>query len=218
MPTILVVDDQILVRSGLVALLNAAPGITVVGEAESGETAIVAAAELRPEVILMDIRMPGIGGIAATRHILENAPGNPPKIIILTTFDLDSYVLQALRSGAGGYLLKNTPPDRLIAAIHTVHAGDTLLSPAALQELLALCAVRPAAPPTASHPADALTPREREVLTLVGAGMSNGEIAVRLVLSPATIKTHVHRCMTKLALTSRAQAVVFAYEAGLVTT
>ncbi|WP_327250888.1 response regulator transcription factor [Streptomyces sp. NBC_01244] len=218
MPTILVVDDQILVRSGLVALLKAAPGITVVGEAESGETAIVAAAELRPEVILMDIRMPGIGGIAATRHILENAPWNPPKIIILTTFDLDTYVLQALRSGAGGYLLKNTPPDRLIAAIHTVHAGDTLLSPAALQELLALCAVRPAVPPATSHPADALTPREREVLTLVGAGMSNAEIAVRLVLSPATIKTHVHRCMTKLALTSRAQAVVFAYEAGLVTT
>lgn len=218
MPTILVVDDQILVRSGLVALLKAAPGITVVGEAESGEAAIVAAAELRPDVILMDIRMPGIGGIAATTHILENTPRNPPKIIILTTFDLDTYVLQALRSGAGGYLLKNTPPDRLIAAIHTVHAGDTLLSPAALQELLTLCAVRPAVPPTASHPADALTPREREVLTLVGAGMSNGEIAARLFLSPATIKTHVHRCMTKLALTSRAQAVVFAYEAGLVTT
>ncbi|MET9604089.1 response regulator transcription factor [Streptomyces sp. NPDC006512] len=217
MPTLLVVDDQILVRSGLVALLRAAPGITVVGEAESGEAAVVAAAELRPDVILMDIRMPGIGGIAATSRILEDASPARPKIIILTTFDLDAYVLQALRSGASGYLLKNTPPERLISAIHTVHAGDTLLSPAALQELLALCAPRAAAPPPAAGPLDSLTRREREVLTLVGAGLSNAEIAARLFLSPATVKTHVHRCMTKLALTSRAQAVVFAYEAGLVT-
>ncbi|MEV7730425.1 response regulator transcription factor [Streptomyces sp. NPDC087917] len=216
MPKVLVTDDQILVRSGLAALLRAAPDIEVVGEAASGEEAVRLAAELRPDVVLMDVRMPGMGGIAATRAIVEQPLGPPPKVIMLTTFDLDVYVYEALRAGAGGYLLKNTPPQRLLAAIHTVHAGDTLLSPAALTELLKACGSGPAAVRPRPELA-ALTAREVEILTLVGSGLSNHDIAARLVLSPATIKTHVHRCMTKLALTSRAQAVVFAYEAGLIT-
>ncbi|MFF3016650.1 response regulator [Streptomyces sp. NPDC057939] len=216
MPEVLVVDDQILVRSGLAALLRAAPDIEVVAEADSGEEAVALAAELRPDVVLMDVRMPGMGGIAATRAIVERSPAPHPRVIMLTTFDLDVYVYDALRAGASGYLLKNTPPQRLLSAIHTVHAGDTLLSPAALAGLMKACGPGP----ERSRPRPdlgALTPREVEILTLVGTGLSNSDIAGRLVLSPATIKTHVHRCMTKLALTSRAQAVVFAYEAGLIT-
>ncbi|UQW99469.1 response regulator transcription factor [Streptomyces sp. RerS4] len=216
MPKVLVVDDQILVRSGLAALLRAAPDIEVVAEADSGEEAVGLAAELRPDVILMDVRMPGMGGIAATAAILEQAPAPHPRVIMLTTFDLDAYVYDALRAGASGYLLKNTPPQRLLAAIHTVHAGDTLLSPAALAGLMKACAPGPERSRTRPR-LDCLTPREVEILTLVGTGLSNTEIAGRLVLSPATIKTHVHRCMNKLALSSRAQAVVFAYEAGLIS-
>ncbi|MGG8407994.1 response regulator [Streptomyces sp. 12297] len=215
-PTVLVTDDQILVRSGVVALLRAAPGITVVGEADSGEAAVAAALDLRPDIVLMDVRMPGMGGIAATAEIVDRLPQPVPKVIMLTTFDLDVHVYDALRAGASGYLLKDTPPERLISAILTVHAGETLLSPTALRQLVTACAPTPRAPSPAANLA-ALTPRETEVLTLVGSGLSNADIAARLFLSPATIKTHVHRCMSKLALTSRAQAVVLAYEAGLVT-
>ncbi|MEV1068533.1 response regulator transcription factor [Streptomyces sp. NPDC050263] len=214
MPTVLVADDQFLIRSGLVALLRAAPGVEVIGEAQDGEEAIELAAQTRPDVILMDIRMPGISGITATERILAQAASPPPKILVLTTFDLDEYVYGALKVGACGFLLKDTPPDRLLAAIDTVHAGDMLFSSSVIKGLIETYTPRPAAPEPHSA-LDTLTPRELEVLGLVGAGMSNSDIAQRLVLSTATIKTHVHRCMRKLTLNSRAQAVVFAYETGL---
>ncbi|WP_328619529.1 response regulator transcription factor [Streptomyces sp. NBC_00354] len=231
---VLVVDDQFLIRSGLCALLGAAPGIEVVGEAAGGEEAVRLAAETRPDVILMDIRMPGTDGIAATERILAEAgadadapagagagagPGagaEParPKVLVLTTFDSDAYVFRALQVGASGFLLKDTPPERLLTAIATVHAGEMLFSPHALQGIIAAYAAPVARDP---HPGlAALTPREREVLGLVGAGLSNTDIAERLVLSAATVKTHVHRCMSKLGVSSRAQAVVLAHESGLV--
>ncbi|WP_328304288.1 response regulator transcription factor [Streptomyces sp. NBC_00435] len=211
---VLVVDDQFLIRSGLTALLTAAPGYEVVGEAEDGEAAVRLAAATRPDVILMDIRMPGIDGISATERILAAAgPGSRPKVLMLTTFDSDEYVFRALRVGAGGFLFKDTPPDRLLAAIATVHAGEMLFSPGALRGLVATYAAPAARTP---HPGlDTLTAREREILGLVGAGLSNADIAGRLVLSAATVKTHVHRCMSKLKLSSRAQAVVVAHEYGL---
>ncbi|MFJ3723109.1 response regulator [Streptomyces sp. NPDC090045] len=216
MPSVLVVDDQFLIRSGLTALLTAAPGYEVVGEACDGEEAVRLAAETRPDVVLMDIRMPGTDGIAATERILagrEDLAAGGPKVLVLTTFDSDEHVFRALRVGASGFLVKDTPPERLLAAISTVHAGEMLFSPRALRGLIDAYAA-PAA--RAPHPGlDTLTPREHEVLALVGAGLSNAQIAVRLVLSPATVKTHVHRCMSKLALSSRAQAVVVAHEFGL---
>ncbi|MFD8893962.1 response regulator [Streptomyces sp. NPDC059566] len=222
MPSVLVVDDQFLIRSGLTALLNAAPGYEVAGEAGDGEEAVRLAAETRPDVVLMDIRMPGTDGITATERILAahggrdehgEYSGGGPKVLVLTTFDSDEYVLRALRVGASGFLVKDTPPERLLAAIATVHAGEMLFSPRALRGLIDSYAAPVARTP---HPGLAvLTPREREVLALVGAGLSNADIAGRLVLSAATVKTHVHRCMSKLALSSRAQAVVLAYEFGL---
>ncbi|MFF3651770.1 response regulator [Streptomyces sp. NPDC002181] len=230
---VLVVDDQFLIRSGLTALLSAAPGIEVAGEAADGEEAVRLAAETRPDVVLMDIRMPGTDGITATERILAEAEAEGvgdgggdggggggagrvrPKVLVLTTFDSDEYVFRALRVGASGFLLKDTPPDRLLAAIATVHAGEMLFSPRALQGIIAAYAAPVARDP---HPGlAALTPREREVLGLVGAGLSNADIAGRLVLSAATVKTHVHRCMSKLGVSSRAQAVVLAHESGLVT-
>lgn len=214
MTSVLVVDDQFLIRSGLIALLTAAPGIEVVGEARDGDEAVRLAAETRPDVILMDIRMPGTDGITATQRILAAAPADdPPRVLVLTTFDTDEHVLRALRVGASGFLLKDTPPERLLAAIATVHAGEMLFSPGALRGLID--AFGAPVPRTPAPDLGALTPREREVLSLVGAGLSNADIAARLVLSAATVKTHVHRCMSKLALTSRAQAVVVAHESGL---
>ncbi|MEU9110001.1 response regulator transcription factor [Streptomyces xanthophaeus] len=215
MPRVLVVDDQFLIRSGLTALLTAAPGFEVAGEAQDGEEAVRLAAGTRPDVILMDVRMPGVDGITATERILAahgEAPGRP-KVLVLTTFDSDEYVLRAIRVGADGFLLKDTPPDRLLAAITTVHAGEMLFSPQALRGLIDTYA---APAPRVPHPGlGALTPREREVLGLVGAGLSNADIARRLFLSAATVKTHVHRCMSKLEVSSRAQAVVVAHEFGL---
>ncbi len=206
---VMVVDDQALIRAGLGALLRAAPGIEVVGEAADGEHAVALAASTRPDVILMDIRMPGMSGIVATERILKADPN--PRVLVLTTFDLDEYVYAALRAGACGFLLKDAPPERLLAAVQAVCAGDMLFAPSVTRRLIE------AYVPRSDHPElDALTPREVEVLRLVGSGMANGDIARRLVVSEATVKTHLNRTMTKLDLTSRAQAVVVAYETGLV--
>ncbi|GAA2214833.1 response regulator transcription factor [Nonomuraea monospora] len=218
---VLVVDDQILVRAGLAALLRAAPGIDVVGEAATGEEAIAQAAAARPDVILMDIRMPGMNGVSATGHILS-ASGEPrPRVLILTTFDLDRYVYDALRIGASGFLLKDTPPERLIAAVHTVASGDMLFAPSVTRRLIEAYTTH--ADPHADPPAALLSPalhpltaREVEVLKLVGRALSNAEIATRLRVSEATVKTHLNRTMTKLNLSSRAQIVALAYESGLI--
>ncbi|MET9251097.1 response regulator transcription factor [Nonomuraea sp. NPDC003709] len=219
MINVLVVDDQILVRAGLAALIRAAPGLDVVGEAATGEEAVALAAATRPEVVLMDIRMPGMNGVTATEHILAAGSVQPPRVLILTTFDLDEYVYHALRAGASGFLLKDTPPERLIAAIHTVACGDMLFAPSVTRRLVEAY-TQHAAPSTATRPTpilDLLTSREAEVLKLVGHALSNTEIAARLCVSEATVKTHLNRAMTKLNLSSRAQAVARAYESGLVT-
>jgi DNA-binding NarL/FixJ family response regulator len=209
MTNVLVVDDQVLIRAGLAALLRAAPGIDVVGEAADGAEAIELAAKTQPHVVLMDIRMPGVNGIAATEQIVAATPA--PRVLVLTTFDLDEYVYAALRAGACGFLLKDAEPERLIAAVHAVAAGDTLFAPSVTRRLIE------AYVPSVPNPAlDVLTPREVEVLRLVGTGLANADIADRLVVSEATVKTHLNRAMTKLDLSSRAQAVVVAYETGLV--
>ncbi|MBT2229215.1 response regulator transcription factor [Nonomuraea sp. NEAU-A123] len=213
---VLVVDDQVLIRAGLAALLRAA-GLEVVGEAADGEEAIRLAAAVKPEVILMDIRMPGISGITATERILAAAESTPPKVLILTTFDLDEYVFNALRLGAGGFLLKDTPPERLIAAIHTVASGDVLLAPIATKRLIEAFVAPPREAVVSPPPVlDRLTSRETEVLGLVGHALSNREIAERLSVSEGTVKTHLNRLMAKLGLTSRAQVVVLSYDCGLV--
>ncbi|MGW2831244.1 response regulator [Streptomyces sp. NPDC001286] len=216
-PTIrvLVVDDQFLVRGGLVALLRAAPGMEVVGEAADGAEAVTLAAKTHPDVILMDIRMPGTTGIEATRRILAAASDPPPRILVLTTFDLDEYVYGALRAGASGFLLKDAGPERLLAAVSAVHGGDALFAPAVTRRLVEAFTrtTRTSEPPPAL---DALTGRELEVLRLVARGLTNAEAADRLFISEATVKTHLNRTMTKLGLTSRAQVVVVAYETGLV--
>ncbi|MER6982306.1 response regulator transcription factor [Streptomyces carpinensis] len=216
---VLVVDDQFLVRSGLVALLRAAPGMEVVGEAADGAESVALAAKTRPDVILMDIRMPGMTGIEATRRILAEAEDPAPRILILTTFDLDEYVYGALRAGAAGFLLKDAGPERLLAAVTAVHGGDSLFAPAVTRRLVEAFTHRADTPPApANAPAGlrALTTRELEVLTLVARGLTNAETADRLFISEATVKTHLNRTMAKLGLASRAQAVVRAYETGLV--
>ncbi|MFI6508412.1 response regulator [Streptosporangium sp. NPDC050855] len=207
---IVLADDQALVRAGFRALLDAQPGMTVVGEAGDGAQALRLAAEQRPDVILMDIRMPGMDGLTATR---EMPPG--PKIIILTTFELDEYVFEALRNGASGFLVKDTEPAELIQAVRVVAAGDALLSPGVTRRLIAEYASR-AKEPRRTRELGPLTEREREVLALVGTGMTNDEIAGALFMSPATAKTHVSRAMMKLHARDRAQLVVIAYESGLV--
>ncbi|WP_228771712.1 response regulator [Actinokineospora iranica] len=218
MVKLMVVDDEVLIRAGLAALLRATPGFEVVAEAADGEQAVALAAATGPEVILMDIRMPGVDGIHATERILAASPV-PPRVMVLTTFDLDEYVYAALRAGAAGFLLKQTEPRQLISAIEVVAAGETLFAPSVTRRLIEAYLAhsgespRPqAVPPGLRH----LTTREREVLRHVATGKSNTEIAAALTVSEATVKTHLNRTMTKLALTSRAQAVVLAYETGLV--
>jgi DNA-binding NarL/FixJ family response regulator len=215
---VLVVDDQALVRAGFRMILEAQPDIAVVGEAPDGEAAVRLARRLRPDVLLMDIRMPGMDGLEATRRVLEPANAEAPRIIILTTFDLDEYVYAALQSGACGFLLKDVTPEHLVGAVRTVAAGDALLAPSITRRLVERYA-RPASSPAAVASAAALgdlTPRETEVFGLLARGLSNGEIAESLVVSEATVKSHVAGILAKLGLRNRAQAVVLAYEAGIV--
>jgi DNA-binding NarL/FixJ family response regulator len=212
--TVLVVDDQAIVRAGFSALLDGQPDLSVVGQAADGAEAVELAAELKPDVILMDVRMPVLDGLAATRQILADAtPGEPPRVIMLTTFDLDEYVYDALRAGASGFLLKHSSPDELAAAVRVVAAGDALLAPSITRRLVEdFARLQPVLPVAAAD----LTPRETDVLRLIARGQSNREIAVTLVLAEQTVKTHVSRILTKLDLRDRAQAVVYAYESGVV--
>jgi DNA-binding NarL/FixJ family response regulator len=212
---VVLADDQALVRAGFRALLDAQPDIEVVGEAADGDEAVRLAGRERPEVVLMDIRMPGTDGLAATRRIAGDERLDAVHVVILTTFDLDEYVFEALRSGASGFLVKDTEPVELIQAVRVVARGDALLSAGVTRRLIEEYASR-AKDPRPSPQLDLLTEREREVMALVGAGLSNEEIAERLFLSPATAKTHVSRTMVKLGARDRAQLVVFAYQSGLV--
>ena len=211
---VLLADDQVLVRAGFKALLDAQSDIGVVGEAVDGSEAVELARTLEPDVVLMDIRMPGMDGLAATRTIVADERLHQVRVVILTTFDIDEYVFEALRVGASGFLVKNTEPAELVQAVRVVAAGDALLSPSVTKRLVAEFAVRAKEPPPAPG-LDALTEREREVMGLVAEGLSNEEIANRLVVSPATAKTHVSRAMVKLGARDRAQLVVLAYESGL---
>jgi DNA-binding NarL/FixJ family response regulator len=212
--SVLLADDQAMVRAGFRLILSAEPDITVAGEAADGVQAVAAARRLRPDVTLMDVRMPRLDGIAATRQLLENGPA-PTRVVVLTTFDVDSHVYDALRAGASGFLLKNAPPEDLVQAIRVVAAGAALLDPAVTRRVIEEFARNPATGPRPPE-VNRLTDRELEVLHLVARGLSNAEIAATLVVSEATVKTHVARMLDKLRLRDRVQAVVYAYEHGLV--
>jgi DNA-binding NarL/FixJ family response regulator len=212
---VLIADDQAMVRAGFRMILDAEADMEVVGEAKDGEEALDAARRVRPDVVVMDIRMPLLDGVAATRRLLEE-PGSQPRVVIVTTFDDDENLYEALRAGAAGFLLKNAPPEQLIEAVRTVAAGDGLLSAAVTRRVIEEFVRRT---PSERPPANALaelTERELEVLRLIARGMSNAEIATELVITPATAKTHVGRILMKLGLRDRVQAVVLAYETGLV--
>jgi DNA-binding NarL/FixJ family response regulator len=215
---VLLADDQALVRAGFRALLNAEPDIEVVAEAADGLAAVRLAQQTEPDVVLMDIRMPGVDGLEATRRIAADPALADTRVVILTTFELDEYVFEALRTGASGFLVKDTEPVELLRGVRAVAAGDALLSPSVTRRVIGEFATpgsrgRQAAPP---QDLEQLTEREREVMVLVAEGLSNDEIATRLVISPATAKTHVSRAMVKLGARDRAQLVVYAYEAGLI--
>jgi len=212
---VLLADDQALVRAGFRALLDAEDGIEVVGEAGEGGEAVGLARTLTPDVVLMDIRMPGTDGLEATRQITADERLGATRVVVLTTFDLDEYVFEALRIGASGFLVKDTEPAELVQAVRAVARGDALLSPGVTRRLVAEFATR-AKDPGPTSELDRLTEREREVVALVAEGLSNEEIAARLIVSPATAKTHVSRAMVKLGARDRAQLVVLAYESGLV--
>jgi DNA-binding NarL/FixJ family response regulator len=217
MTRVALVDDQALLRAGLRALLDAEDGIEVVGEAGDGDAAVELARERRPDVILMDIRMPGVDGLEATRRIVADADLSEVKVVVLTTFEIDEYVFEALRAGAAGFLLKEADPDDIVRAVRVVAEGESLLSPSVRRRVVETFALGAAPSGPAVSGLDELTDREAEIVALVGTGLSNGEIAERLVISPATARTHVSRAMLKLGARDRAQLVVFAYEAGLVT-
>jgi DNA-binding NarL/FixJ family response regulator len=210
-----IVDDQALVRAGFRALLDAQADVEVVFEAADGGEAVARAVEHRPDVVLMDIRMPGVDGLEATRRVAADERLAEVRVVVLTTFDLDEYVFEAIRAGANGFLVKDTEPAELLRAVRAVVVGDALLSPGVTRRLIEEFAAR-AKDPGAVPGLAALTVREREVMALVGQGLTNDEIAARLIMSAATAKTHVSRTMVKLGARDRAQLVVFAYEAGLV--
>ena len=212
---VVVADDQDLVRAGLRVILET-NGVEVVGEAADGEEAVALALRSQPDVVLMDVRMPVLDGIEATRRITADPRTSEVRVLVLTTFDIDQYVFAALRAGASGFLLKDATPEELLAAIRIVAAGEALLAPAATRHLVADVVSRPAVGRPDARLAGELTEREREVLVLIAQGLSNAEIAARLVVSPATAKTHVSRILTKLGLRDRTQLVVAAYESGLV--
>jgi DNA-binding NarL/FixJ family response regulator len=212
---VLVADDQALVRAGFRKILEADTEIEVVGEAGDGLEAVERARALAPDVILMDIRMPALDGIAATR-ILAGEAKNGPRVLVLTTFGLEEYVYEALRAGASGFLLKDVPPEQLLAAVHVVARGDALLDPAITRSVIAEFAAKPAVRRELAAKLDELTPREREVFALVARGLSNAEIARDLVVSEGTVKTHVAHFLLKLDLRDRVQGVIFAYESGVV--
>jgi DNA-binding NarL/FixJ family response regulator len=210
---VLLVDDDDLMRAGLKAVLSSDGGVEVVGEAGNGRAAVERARALRPDLVLMDVRMPDLDGIAATREVLSTSP--EVKVVILTTFEQDDYIFGALHAGASGFLLKRTGPEELLAAIHTVAAGDSLLSPSVTRTVIDRMAHQPTPEIGSGRRIEELTPREREVLELLARGLSNGEIATDLVIEESTVKTHVKRILMKLQLRDRIQAVIFAYESGL---
>jgi len=210
---VLLVDDDDLMRAGLKAVLSSDNRIDVVGEAPNGRAAIASVRVLQPDLVLMDVRMPDLDGIAATRQILTGDAET--RIVILTTFEDDEYIFGALNAGASGFLLKRTRPEELLAAVHTVAAGDALLSPSVTRTVIARMAHQPTPDLTGSDRLEELTPREREVLALIARGLSNTEIAVQLVIEESTVKTHVKRILMKLRLRDRVQAVIFAYESGI---
>jgi DNA-binding NarL/FixJ family response regulator len=210
---VLLVDDDDLMRAGLRAVLSSDDEIEVVGEVGGGRGAVAAARERRPQVVLMDIRMPDLDGIAATREVLSASPD--VKVVMLTTFEDDDYIFGALAAGASGFLLKRTRPEDLIDAIHTVAAGDALLSPSVTRKVIDRATSRPQVAVASAPALERLTPREREVLELLARGLSNAEIAATLVVEETTVKTHVKRVLAKLGLRDRVQAVIFAYESGV---
>jgi DNA-binding NarL/FixJ family response regulator len=213
---ILLADDQTLIRAGFQALLSAEPDMAVVAECGTGRDAVQLARREHPDVVLMDIRMPDRDGLEATRQIMaaKELPGT--RVIILTTFELDEYIAEAVRAGAAGFLVKDTEPEELLRAVRVVHDGDALLSPSVTRRIMAQLAMQPAAAAPSDVRLEQITEREREVLQLVGEGLNNAEIAQRLFITPLTAKTHVSRIMTKLLVRDRAQLVVLAYESGLV--
>ena len=213
---VVLADDQVMVRSGLRALLAAEPDLEVVAEAGDGREALAAVSTHRPDVVVMDIRMPVLDGLEATRAIAADPGLSGVRVLVLTTYDEDALVFEAIRAGAAGFLLKDAEPTELLRGIRIAAAGDTLLAPQAARRLVAAFASTPAAKSPTARALELLTEREREVVALVGRGLSNDEIAERLVISPATSRTHVSRAMVKLAARDRAQLVVFAYESGLV--
>ena len=213
---VVLADDQPLVRAGFRMLLDAEEDIAVVGEADNGAAALDLVRALRPDVVLMDIRMPGVDGLAALRQVTGDAALEGVRVLVLTTFELDEYVFEAVRLGASGFLVKHTQPADLVRAVREVAAGEALLSPSVTRRLIQEFAARPVRPDLTPPTMDVLTDREREVVALVAQGLTNDEIAVELVLSPATARTHVSRAMVKLHARDRAQLVVFAYQSGLV--
>jgi RNA polymerase sigma factor (sigma-70 family) len=213
---VLIADDQTLVRAGFRKILEADAEIEVVGEAADGFEAVEAARTLEPDVVLMDVRMPRLDGLEATRRLVDQGKEEGPRVLVLTTFALEEYVYEALRAGASGFLLKDVPPEQLLAGVHVVARGDALLDPAITRSVIEEFAARPAVRRELADKLDELTPREREVFSLVARGLSNAEIARELVVSEGTVKSHVAHVLLKLGLRDRVQSVIYAYEAGVV--